>query len=483
MRTASSAPSLAERPVALVVPHAGWNFSGVAAAAAYRLLGPEDFDRVVVLAPSHHGTFRGFALDDARAYRTPLGEVPLCDGTLESLGGPLARVIPGVSGPEHAVEVGLPFLQAALGDFCLVPVLSGETDGEIQARFAQRLAGLDDGRTLFVASSDFAHYGPRYDFEPFGPLSPASRERIREMDSRAVERLLARDAPGFRASLAETGNTICGGHALGTLMELLQRIGPTATGTVLAHFASSDLPGLDDTSSVTYVSLAYGAASVDQGASAGALPRGSPLLGLPRLEAVPLETPLLDEETGQALVHLARAALESEIAGEDALGPVLAAWPDGPEHERLQGLYVSLYRTSADEIIAHGRLRGCVGQTDPTFPPYFGTVQAALDAALQDDRFRPVNARELEALEVEVAVLSRRRPVASWRDIRLGTHGIVLQKGQKAAVFLPQIPEEQGWSLVETLDALAEKAGLEPQVWREGGRLSVFTAQIFAEGR
>ena len=117
MRLAAGAPSLPGRPVVLVVPHAGWNYSGFAAAAAYRLLEPGDFDRVVVVAPSHHGAFRGYALDDATAYRTPLGEVPLCEGVTAGLTSGVARVVAGVAEPEHAVEIELPFLQTTLGRF------------------------------------------------------------------------------------------------------------------------------------------------------------------------------------------------------------------------------------------------------------------------------------------------------------------------------------------------------------------------------
>ena len=110
-------------------------------------------------------------------------------------------------------------------------------------------------------------------------------------------------------------------------------------------------------------------------------------------------------------------------------------------------------------------------------------MQAALDAALRDPRFEPVAAAELSRLEVEVTVLSPRKPVASWRDIRLGTHGIVLQKGDKAALFLPQVAPEQGWTLEQTLTALSEKAGLPPDGWKDGARFSVFTGQVFEEHR
>ena len=471
----SDAPALPAKPAALVVPHAGWSYSGLAAGTAFRLLTPEDFDRVVVVAPSHQGSFRGYALDDATAYRTPLGDVPLCDGALAALQGADGRVVPGVADGEHAVEIELPFLQAALGRFCLVPVLAGDTDESRERAFAQRLATLDDGRTLFVFSSDFAHYGPRFEFQPFGALSPAVREKVRAMDERGVALLAAADARGFRDYLRETGNTICGRHGLATLLELLPRVATKARAVPLAHYASADLPGMTDTSSVSYVAMAF-LREAPAGASFG-----PPLVALPRLEDAPPDAPPLSAAGGAHLVRIARAALTTHFLEKDDLGRELAAWPRGPEQERRQGVFVTLNRRRPEEARTHGRLRGCIGQAEPTFPLYYGTVQAALDAALRDPRFEPVRAAELPGLEVEVTVLSPRRPVASWRDIRLGTHGIVLQKGDKAALFLPQVATEQGWSLDETLTALAEKAGLPGDGWKEGARFSVFTGQVFEE--
>ena len=94
--------------------------------------------------------------------------------------------MPEAIGPEHSVEVELPFLQAALGHFCLVPILVGDTDAELERAFAARLAKLADGRTLFVFSSDFSHYGPRFDYRPFGALSPEVNAKLRAMNERAV---------------------------------------------------------------------------------------------------------------------------------------------------------------------------------------------------------------------------------------------------------------------------------------------------------
>jgi AmmeMemoRadiSam system protein B/AmmeMemoRadiSam system protein A len=480
MRTTAGAPTPGTKPFVLVVPHAGWNYSGLAAATAYRLLRPGDFDRVVVLAPSHHGRFQGYALDDATAYRTPIGEIPICEGVMKTLASPTARVVPDVTGPEHAVEIELPFLQAALGSFCLVPVLAGDTDPGLQATFAERLSQLDDGRTLFVFSSDFAHYGPRFGFSPFGELSPQTREKVRSMDERAIEILSEGSAEGFRNYLRRTGNTICGRHGLATMLELIPRIAPASRATLLAHYASYDLPGSKDGNSVTYVALAY--MRPEPPATNGVTPKtGTPLLQLPRLRAVSADAPPLDAEAGHRLVHLARAALRSQLADGDELDRVLREWPRGAEQERLQGVFVTLNRTDPEEIRRHGRLRGCIGQVEPRFPLYYGTVAAALDAALKDPRFEPVTAAELGRLDVEVTVLSRRRPVGSWRDIEIGTHGIVLEKDKKAALFLPQVAVENGWSIEQTLTALCEKAGLPPDGWKEGTRLSVFTGQVFGE--
>ncbi|HXY41937.1 MAG TPA: AmmeMemoRadiSam system protein B [Vicinamibacteria bacterium] len=475
MRAGAPLDRAPQKPVALVVPHAGWNYSGPVAGTAFRLLRPGDFDRVVVMGPSHHEAFRGYAIDDATAYRTPIGEIPLCAGVSASLQGGEARPVPAAIGEEHSVEIELPFLQAALGRFCLVPILAGETDADMEKVFAARLAKLDDGRTLFVFSSDFSHYGPRFDYQPFGALQPAVLPRIRAMNERAIALLAAVDADGFRGYLQETGNTICGRRDLETMLELLPRIAPRAKALTLAAYASSDIPGVKDDSdgAVSYAAMVF--------LREPKVPQVATLTVPPQLEDAPPETPALTAEAGTRLVKLARAALDTELRGTDDLQKALAAWPAGRDQERRQGVFVTLNRTDPLEIRSEGKLRGCIGQPEPTFPLYYGTVEAALDAALHDPRFLPVKTAELPRLEVEVTVLSPRRPIGSYKEIRIGTHGVVLQKGGRAALFLPQVAPEQGWNVEQMLDALSEKAGLPRDAWREGATLSVFTGQVFPE--
>ncbi len=473
MRLGGASDLLPAKPVALVVPHAGWSYSGPVAGTAFRLLKPGDFERVIVMGPSHREAFRGYALDDVSAYRTPVGDVPLCDGVAAALRAEDARPLPAATAPEHSVEIELPFLQAALGRFCLVPVVVGETSPDEERAFAARLAKLDDGKTLFVFSSDFSHYGPRFDYQPFGAISPDTREKVRALNDKAVALLSRIDAEGFRGYLRETGNTICGRNDLATMLELLPRIAPKASASKLAQYASSDVPGMKDDSAVTYVAMAY-----LREPAATAL---TPLLAPPLLQDAPPDTPALTAEAGARLVTLARAALQTELRATDDLQRELLAFPTGREQERRQGVFVTLNRKDPSEIRSQGKLRGCIGQPEPTFPLYYGTVQAALDAALHDPRFEPVTAAELPRLELEVTVLSPRKPVGSYREIQIGTHGVVLEKDGHAALFLPQVAPEQDWNVERMLDALAEKAGLPTGAWREGARLSVFTGQVFEE--
>ncbi len=473
MRIATPGAAALGQPAVLVVPHAGWNYSGPAAGAAFGRLRSGEFERVVVMGPSHHQTFRGYALDDARAYRTPAGTIPLCEGVFAALQGAEAKAVPDALGPEHSVEIELPFLQAALGHFCLVPIVVGEPSAKEERAFAARLAKLDDGHTLYVFSSDFSHYGPRFDYQPFGPLSAETLSKVRALNERAIGLLSAGDADGFRGYLRETGNTICGRNGLATLLELLPLVAPKAAAVTVAEYASTDIPGMQDDSSVSYVAMAF----LRERPATLITPLTTP----PQIEDAPAEAPALSVDAGARLVRLARAALTTELSGTDDLQRELLAFPTGREQERRQGVFVTLNRKDPAEIQHLGKLRGCIGQPQPTFPLYYGTAQAALDAAERDPRFEPVQAAELPKLEVEVTVLSPRREIASYREITIGTHGVVLEKNGHAALFLPQVAPEQGWNVEQMLGALSEKAGLPRDAWREGAKLSVFTCQVFEE--
>ncbi len=471
---AASAPVLPAKPAAILVPHAGWRWSGPVAAAAFRTLHRGDFTRVVVLGPSHHAAFEGFSVTDAEAYETPLGTVPICREALDALrDGKLVRTVAGAEDREHSLEIELPFLQKTLGSFCLVPVVVGETTAESQKTMAGKLAGLRDGKTLFVFSSDFTHYGPRYGYAPFGPSGRAAGNEIRAQNDRAIGFILKKDAAGFRKFLDETGDTICGRNGIGVLLELLPRISPKAEPVLLARYASLDIPRVEGDDSVTYVAIAF---------AEGRPPAGKPMEKPPVRESCSPDSPPFEEAFGRQLVRLARATIETQLLGTDAMDVALAALPRGRRDlDLLRGVFVTLNRTDPAEIERLGKLRGCVGQIFPVLPLRQAVAYAAVSAAIHDGRFPTVEPAELGKLEVELTLLSPPKTVASWKEIKLGTHGIVIEKSGRRAVFLPQVPGEEGWTIEETLGHLSRKAGLPADAWKDGAAFSVFTGQIFHE--
>ncbi len=133
-------------------------------------------------------------------------------------------------------------------------------------------------------------------------------------------------------------------------------------------------------------------------------------------------------------------------------------------------------------ITRDGGLRGCMGRLDPEAPAWENVIAAAAMAAVRDPRFRPVAPSELPSLRLEVSILSPAVAIASAAEFAPGRHGIVVERGGRRALFLPQVAREQGWGREETLAAVCSKAGLDPGAWRAAGtRLEVFTATVFGD--
>ncbi len=129
----------------------------------------------------------------------------------------------------------------------------------------------------------------------------------------------------------------------------------------------------------------------------------------------------------------------------------------------------------------NGRLCGCIGRLAADRPLWKTVVSAAIGAAVGDLRFRSVRPDEVDALQVEISVLTPLRPVADASEIVLGQDGIVLSKGGRSATFLPHVATEMRWDLAATLSHLAQKAGLGDDEWREGATLQVFQAEVLEE--
>jgi AmmeMemoRadiSam system protein A len=174
-----------------------------------------------------------------------------------------------------------------------------------------------------------------------------------------------------------------------------------------------------------------------------------------------------DRHPLEHLLDLARAAVVAAV--DDRAAPV----PDLPGHPEMADRADAFVTLTAGD-----HLRGCMGTLGADMPVGEAVVRAAGMAATRDPRFRPVDARELGGIRVEVSVLGPPRPLADPAAFVPGRDGIVVEARGRRALLLPQVATEMGWGATEMLDAVCEKAGLRPDAWRDPGtRLSVFEVQ------
>ncbi len=447
---------------ALVVPHAGFVYSGATAAGAFAGLAGRAIKRVVVLGPSHHASFAGGALPakELTAFATPLGDVHLDVEAIASL-----RQASELAGPtsahdrEHCLEVELPFLQVLAPEAKLVPILIGQhTDRATARAVARRLAPLLDDRTVVVVSTDFSHHGQAYGWSPFAHDGRLG-DRLLDLARATGERVAAVDPTGFWQQVEVSGDTVCGKRPVAVLGELLEHAF-AGRGEVLGVTTSGHVSGSFE-QSVSYVAVRF------TGAWQG------------WQEAAPAQLGTLSDGERAAVVSLARAAFASHLEHDASLARWFAAHPLSANLRAPAGAFVTVHNTGA-KAATEGRLRACMGVIEAREPLVDAVVHAAQSAA-HDPRFPPLTAAELAAATLEVSVLSPTRRAASAADIEVGTHGVVLAKGGRSAVFLPQVAPEQGWDRDTMLTYLARKAGLPGDGWRQGASFDLFTAQVVAE--
>ena len=251
LRTA--APAAGTGPArALIAPHAGFAYSGPVAAQGFATLDAHAAERVLLLGPSHYAAFEGACVPRASACRTPLGDVPIDQEAVAALvGRENVRCDDGPFRPEHCLEAELPFLQRRLSrPWRVIPVLVGRAGQGTAESLAEALRPVLDPGTVVVVSSDFTHYGPRFDYVPFTERVP---ERIEALDREAVACIAARDTAGFDGFLERTGATVCGRNPIRVLLRLLPL---ASTGRLVAYDTSGRLTGEWD-HSVSYASVVF----------------------------------------------------------------------------------------------------------------------------------------------------------------------------------------------------------------------------------
>ncbi|KAJ3046427.1 hypothetical protein HDU99_009785, partial [Rhizoclosmatium hyalinum] len=229
IQEANSSPTPSVK--ALIAPHAGFSYSGPTAAHAYSRIDPNAVDTVFVLGPSHKVFLDGCALTRCNEYETPLGNLEINTDVVNELysTGQFSWMSRATDENEHSIEMHLPFIKLVMdqktnGSYRIVPILVGSISSAKHALFGRILSPyFAKSNTLFVVSSDFCHWGSRFDYMPQNPPAPIYKH-IEALDHEGMGLIEQLDVSGFNAYLSRTENTICGRHPIQVLLQTIAAV-------------------------------------------------------------------------------------------------------------------------------------------------------------------------------------------------------------------------------------------------------------------
>ena len=442
---AAKGPPAEGEIVALLVPHAGWEFSGAAAAKAYAALGPGRWDSVIIVGTAHTRDVAGAALYPG-AYATPEGALAFDEKLAAALeaASPLIRPDAAAHEKEHSIEVQLPFLRKRLGAVKLVALIMNAQDLETARAVGSAIASAARGkRVLLVASSDLSHY-------PEGGTADL-------VDQTTLAALASMDPAYFwltnrlmlDRSLPHLDVSYCGEGAVTAVMTAAGELGADRF-SLLSRYNSGDVVSERDYRHV--VGYASG-------------------LFLRTKEAPALLTLRAQPGLRQRLLQIARHSIEDLLSGAKVEPIALSSMT-------ALNLPAAVFVTINGP---DGALRGCVGQTRPEETLAEAVAHMAQASATQDARFAALKAEELAQVRLEISVLSRLKPVKGSAEVSQGD-GVLLEQGGRTGVFLPRV-----WSVLPDKKRFLEelchqKAGLPVSCADDPAtRLSVFSADILLE--
>ena len=442
----------------LISPHAGYDYSGSVAAYGYKAVKARPIRTVIIIGPSHFVDFDGISVYPEGAWQTPLGNV--------SIDSELAKTLiqhhPKISfyqppfDKEHSVEVQVPFLQIALDNFEIVPIVMGKFSYENCQILSQALgeATKDRKDILLVASTDMSHYHP---------YSQAC-----EIDNLTIKELERFDPESLYSKLVTEECELCGAAAVITALLYAKDKGSEEI-EVLKYANSGDVTA-DKRRVVGYLSAAIYANHAESGREK--MDKTPPLKELGGSIPVDNENKdILSEKQKKRLLEIARKTIDEYVNN----GRKLDLTEDDPLLLKNMGAFVTIHK--------QGNLRGCIGNIIGLQPLYLTVRDMAIEAATDDPRFLAVSPDELREIDIEISVLSEPERVEDVNEIKMGVHGVIVKKGFGSGVFLPQVAIETGWTREEFLSNLcAHKAGLSPDAWKDKNtELLSFTAQVFGE--
>ena len=422
---------------AVIVPHAGYYFSGNVAAAAYMSIPVKEYKRIFLLGPSHHEWLDGASVNTAfDYYSTPLGNVKVDVETAQKLTetDSVFSYHAKAHDREHCLEVQLPFMQRRFGEVPpIVPIIISTNDFRKLQRIAGVLKPYMTEENLFVISSDFSHY-PKYE-----DACEVDTRTGKAVESGDVERFIAQLEENAKSGVRNLATSACGELAIATLMLMMQDGGYEVKH--LLYQNSGDIDNHDYSRVVGYHAFAI-------------LRKG--------------EFSLNDEEK-RILKEIALTSIKDSLDGKRIAEPIFNS--QFSIFNSKCGAFVSLHK--------QGRLRGCIGHFGEDVPLHEIVAEMARAAALEDPRFMPVTKDELDDIDVEISVLTPMRRIKSLDEFQLHKHGIYIKKGYRSGTFLPQVADEVNWTKEEFVGHCAQdKAGIGWDGWKDA-ELYVYEAIVF----
>ncbi|MEN8210565.1 MAG: AmmeMemoRadiSam system protein B [Thermodesulfobacteriota bacterium] len=411
---------------ALIMPHAGYIYSGLTASHAAYHLKDTFFKKVIIVGPDHRIGFTGCSVSSADAWMTPLGRVELSEQVEELVKtSTLFHEDPKSDELEHSVEVIVPFVQTYLDDFKLIPLVAGRCDIN---NAAGKINSLIDDDTILIISSDLSHY--------------FSYEDAVKKDKATIKMILNQE----KDKLLKTRNAACGKIPILILMEIAKKRGWKP---VLLHYSNSGDTAGDKSRVVGYCAMAY-------------------------IKAEPEE---FSQQQGDILLRLARDTISQNLGLKS--DKKIFNDLDTKPFKKEQATFVTLY--------LKGRLRGCIGSLEPKESIWESVKHNAVNAAFRDPRFSGLTREEFKNIKIEVSILTP-PAILEYSDhkdliakLEPGLDGVIVKKGWASATYLPQVWEQ----LPDTkifLSRLCQKAGLSSQEWKKGSlQVKTYRVQYFEE--
>ncbi len=430
-------------PLAIIVPHAGYMFSGEVAASAYNQIDPNcRFERIFIIGSSHTTAFEGASVYCSGDYETPLGIVKVDQELVQKLvlENKLLKCYAEPHLYEHGLEVQLPFLQFHLKTkFKIVPIIIGSATAETAKKLATILKPYLNEKNLFVISSDFSHY-PRY--ENAVKVDQATAEAIQ---TNKASKLIAALGDNEKKKVPGLSTSLCGWSSVLTLLNMTEGIADLSV-ELLQYKNSGDsrFGGRDGV--VGYCAISFA----------------------PSKQNLASEFSISNEDK-KYLLKLARETITQYV--RKGTTPEVDDSHLSMTVKTPCGAFVTLTKDH--------KLRGCIGRFDPDEPLWKVVQSMAISAATKDFRFSPVLPVEINQLEIEISVLTPLKRIKSIDEFILGEQGIYIKKGDLHGTFLPQVAKSTGWSKDELLGHCAqEKAGIGWDGWKTAELYTYEAVQI-----